>query len=55
VAHRHPNDVCRAIAALFDAEFGDSFSERGTFRRKKSKGRFYWHHQKHVGDKVVSK
>jgi hypothetical protein len=38
-----------------DAEFDESFSERGTFRRKKSKGRFYWHHQERVGDKVVSK
>jgi hypothetical protein len=38
-----------------DAEFDESFSERGTFRRKKSKGKFYWHHQVRVGDKVVSK
>jgi hypothetical protein len=38
-----------------DAEFDETFSERGTFRRKKSKGRFYWHHQERVGDKVVSK
>jgi hypothetical protein len=38
-----------------DAEFDESFSERGTFRRKKSKGKYYWHHQVRVGDKVVSK
>lgn len=38
-----------------DAEFDETFSERGTFRRKKSKGRYYWHHQERVGDKVVSK
>jgi hypothetical protein len=38
-----------------DAEFDETFDERGTFRRKKSKGRFYWHHQLRVGDKVVSK
>ncbi len=38
-----------------DAEFDDAFSERGTFRRKKSKGRFYWHHQERLGDKVVSR
>src|SRR5262252_8246213 len=38
-----------------DAEFDETFSERGTFRRKKSKGRFYWHHQERLGDKVVSK
>jgi hypothetical protein len=38
-----------------DAEFDDAFDMRGTFRRKKSKGRFYWHHQLRVGDKVVSR
>jgi len=38
-----------------DAEFDETFSERGTFRRKKSKGRFYWHHQERVGNQVVSK
>ena len=38
-----------------DADFDEAFHERGTFRRKKSKGRFYWHHQARVGDKVVSK
>jgi hypothetical protein len=38
-----------------DAEFDAMFDERGTFRRKKSKGRFYWQHQRRVGDKVVSK
>ena len=38
-----------------DAEFDETFDERGTFQRKKSKGRFYWHHQLRVGDKVVSK
>jgi hypothetical protein len=43
------------LQRCLDAEFDESFSERGTFRRKKSKGRFYWHHQERVGDKVVSK
>jgi hypothetical protein len=38
-----------------DAEFDSAFHERGTFRRKKSKGRFYWHHQQRVGDKVISR
>jgi hypothetical protein len=38
-----------------DAEFDEAFDERGTFRRKKSKGRFYWHHQVRLGEKVVSK
>ena len=43
------------LARSLDAEFDETFDERGTFRRKKSKGRFYWHHQMRVGDKVVSK
>jgi hypothetical protein len=38
-----------------DAEFDEAFDERGTFRRKKSKGKFYWHHQLRVGDRVISK
>lgn len=38
-----------------DAEFDGTFSEHGTFRRKKSKGRFYWHHQERVGMKVISR
>jgi hypothetical protein len=43
------------LQRCLDAEFDETFSERGTFRRKKSKGRFYWHHQARVGDKVVSR
>jgi hypothetical protein len=31
------------------------FDVRGTFRRKKSKGSFNWHHQLRVGEKVVSR
>jgi len=38
-----------------DAEFDEAFDERGTFQRKKSKGKFYWHHQLRAGDRVVSK
>lgn len=38
-----------------DAEFDATFDLKGSFRRKKSKDRFYWHHQLRVGDKVVSK
>ncbi|MGO8781253.1 MAG: hypothetical protein ACLQKK_20445 [Rhodomicrobium sp.] len=38
-----------------DAEFGEAFDVRGTFRRKKSKGRFYWHRQLREGGKVVSR
>jgi hypothetical protein len=37
-----------------DAEFDDMYSERGTFRKKLSKGRYYWHHQQKIAGKVVS-
>jgi hypothetical protein len=38
-----------------DAEFDALFDERGTFRKKLSKGRMYWHHQRKIAGKVVSK
>jgi hypothetical protein len=38
-----------------DAEFDTEFRENGTFIRKKSKGRFYWHHQWREGDKTRNK
>lgn len=37
-----------------DAEFDDMFDERGTFRKKRSKDRMYWHHQRKIAGKVVS-
>jgi hypothetical protein len=43
------------LQRCLDAEFDESFSEHGTFRRKKSKGRFYWHHQQRLVAQVVSK
>jgi hypothetical protein len=43
------------LQRCLDAEFDETFDIRGSFRKKKSKGRFYWHHQMRVGDKVVSK
>jgi hypothetical protein len=43
------------LARSLDAEFDEAFGERGTFRRKKSKGRLYWHYQMRAGDRVVSK
>src|SRR5690242_1865317 len=41
----------RALDAEFDAEYG----ERGTFKRKRSKGRLYWHYQWREGAKVRNK
>ncbi|MDO9382187.1 MAG: GSU2403 family nucleotidyltransferase fold protein [Hyphomicrobiaceae bacterium] len=39
-----------------DAEFDELYDERGgTFRKKLSKGRMYWHHQRRIEGKVVSK
>ena len=37
-----------------DAEFDELYDERGTFRRKLSKGRMYWHHQRKIAGKVVN-
>ncbi len=38
-----------------DAEFDAEFRENGTFIRKKSKNRFYWHYQWRDGDKTRNK
>ena len=38
-----------------DAEFDADFHEKGTFTRKTSKGRRYWHYQWRDGNKVRSK
>jgi len=38
-----------------DAEFDETFGMRGTFRRKKSKGKFYWNYQERVGSKIITK
>lgn len=38
-----------------DAEFDAEFRENGTFIRKKSKDRFYWHYQWREGDKTRNK
>src|SRR5262249_7372618 len=38
-----------------DAEFDETLGMRGTFRRTKSKGKFYWNHQERVGNKIVTK
>jgi hypothetical protein len=38
-----------------DADFDETFGTRGTFRRKKSKGKFYWNHQERIGSKIITK
>src|SRR5437867_4495072 len=43
------------LQRTLDAEFDAEFSEKGSFKRKKSKGRLYWHYQWRKGDKVLSK
>jgi hypothetical protein len=43
------------LQRCLDAEFDETYDERGTFRRKLSKGRMYWHHQQKISGKVVSK
>lgn len=42
------------LARCLDAEFDETYDERGTFVRKMSKGRLYWQHQRKVGGKIVS-
>jgi hypothetical protein len=43
------------LQRTLDAEFDAEFPEKGSFKRKKSKGRFYWHYQWREGAKVLSK
>lgn len=43
------------LQRTLDAEFDAEFPEKGSFRRKKSKDRFYWHYQWREGEKVLSK
>jgi hypothetical protein len=43
------------LQRALDAEFDAEFPEKGSFKRKKSKGRLYWHYQWREGDKVLSK
>src|SRR5512134_860864 len=42
------------LQRCLDAEFDELYDERGSFTRKRSKGRMYWHHQRKVGGKVVN-
>jgi hypothetical protein len=42
------------LQRCLDAEFDETYDERGTFRKKRSKGRLYWHHQRKIHGKVVS-
>jgi hypothetical protein len=42
------------LQRCLDAEFDALYDERGTFTRKRSKGRMYWYHQRKIGGKVVS-
>jgi hypothetical protein len=42
------------LQRTLDAEFDATYSERGTFRKKLSKGRYYWNHQQKIAGKVVT-
>ena len=37
-----------------DAEFDAEFPEKGSFKRKKSKGRLYWHYQWREGGRFTT-
>jgi hypothetical protein len=41
------------LGRSLDAEFDATYDERGSFVRKRSKGRMYWHHQRRVEGKIV--
>jgi hypothetical protein len=43
------------LQRTLDADFDEQFPERGTFRRKKSKDRFYWQFQWREGTTVKSR
>jgi hypothetical protein len=43
------------LQRTLDADFDEQFPERGSFRRKKSKGRFYWQFQWRDGATVKSR
>jgi len=42
------------VTRCLDAEFDETYDERGTFIKKRSKGRQYWQHQRKIRGKVVS-
>src|SRR6185437_16311131 len=43
------------LQRALDAEFDAEFAEKGSFVRKRLKGRLYWYYQWRAGDKVMSK
>ena len=43
------------LQRTLDAEFDAEFPEKGSFTRKKSKGRLYWHYQWREGGRVLNK
>jgi hypothetical protein len=42
------------LQRCLDAEFDELYDERGSFTRKRVKGRMYWYHQRKIDGKVVS-
>jgi len=42
------------LQRCLDAEFDELYDERGSFTRKRVKGRMYWYHQRKIGGKVVA-
>jgi hypothetical protein len=57
-----PESITLATQTLFaellqrslDAEFDELYDERGSFVRKRVKGRLYWYHQRKIGGKVAA-
>ncbi len=42
------------LQRCLDAEFDELYDERGSFTRKRLKGRMYWYHQQKISGKVTS-
>lgn len=43
------------LSRCLDADFDDSYDERGAFQKKRIKGRAYWYHQRKIENKLVSR
>lgn len=43
------------LSRCLDAEFDDAFDERGSFLKKRIKGRAYWYHQRKIENRIVSR
>jgi hypothetical protein len=43
------------LTRCLEADFDETYDERGTFLKKRIKGRAYWYHQRKIENKIVSR